>query len=124
MGSIGTGRLSDYTGHARQPNGQGGSSGQDRCAKAFSAPIEDVDRSDYFKQFGQPPGVGAEVRVEFDRRPRVTTTNGTLIGFLPTSFNYLRTCIEAGYSYIGYVTVSRQGPVSVVQVDIQPVVPV
>jgi hypothetical protein len=122
MGSSGTGRLSDYSGKKKQNDGGGGSGGEeDRCGKAFHASLEEVERCDYFRAQAGPPTQGTVVTVTFDKRPAIVSESGELIGYLPTSFNYLRNCLKRGYAYAGLVSSSRTRPIVSVSVDIAPV---
>jgi hypothetical protein len=120
MGSSGTGRLTDYSGKHRSNDGSGGGSGEDPCRKAFSSNLEEVERCPYYKQHGEPPKQGTEVVLIFKQRPAVTTRAGELIGYLPTSLNYLRACLQQGYSYEGAVVASRVKPTVRVTVDVAP----
>jgi hypothetical protein len=122
MGSSGTGHLSDYSGRKKSGDGGGGASGEDLCDKAISATLEDVERSPYYKKQNAPPVKGTSVEVVFDRRPGVATTDGVLIGHLPTRYNYLKGCLDDGRTYRGtVVAVDKSAPVLVVTVDVAPV---
>lgn len=125
MGSSGSGRISDYPGSSSSGT-SGGSAGQgsgdrgaeDRCAKAFSVRLEDVEQSDYYRRHGGGPPVGTQVRVALRKRLVAETADGESIGNLPTPFNYLASCMKAGWSYAGVVRSSTIGPpVAVVSVD-------
>lgn len=121
MGSSGTGRLSDYPG-SRGTSGkggpQGGSSGEDRCKKPISEQLEDVSRCDYFKNHKRVPKAGTHVAAVQAKRIEVTTTEGEVIGYLPTKYNYLAGCIATGYKYSGTVVTSKDNPVPAVLVDL------
>lgn len=90
MGSTGSGRLSDYSNQPPKKEqatgggsgGSGGSPGGDPCALAFTTTLADVERCDYVKTQGNPPGKGDPVRVIFDTRLCVVTDDGVLIGYL------------------------------------------
>lgn len=123
MGSSGSGRISDYPGSSS--SGKSGGEGvgshaapEDRCSKAFSARLEDVEQSEYYRKHGRIPAVGIQVEVAMRKRPVAQTTAGESIGNLPTSFNFLASCMKEGWVYIGVVqNVSGGPPVAVIQVD-------
>jgi|ERR1039458_1065532 hypothetical protein len=123
MGSSGSGKISDYPGSA--PSGKSGGEGvgsnagaEDRCAKAFSARLEDVEQSEYYRKHGKTPQVGTQVEVAMRKRLVAQTTAGESIGNLPTSFNYLASCMKEGWVFIGAVQSAKSGPPVVsIQVD-------
>jgi hypothetical protein len=116
MGSRGTGRLTDYSGSNRPKSktggdGGGGSTPQvDRCSRAISANLEDIEQSSYFKKYKKSPAVGTRLQIAFNKRIVAQTDAGEVVGNLPTRFNYLAACIEDGYSYVGQVRSSSNGP--------------
>lgn len=123
MGSSGTGRFSDYSGSKREylpGEGEptGGSSGEDPCDQALSTTLEEIERCDYFRRTNSVPGEGEEVRIDIDGRVCATTVEGELIGYLPTRFNYLASCIYAGRKYGGVVVSVSIVPVVSIDVDI------
>ena len=123
MGSSGTGRISDYPGSSKpsktkededkkepghgggSSKGSGGNPGgpDDRCAKAFSTQLEDVEHSEYFVAHGEAPPEGTAVILEHRKRLVAATELGKSIGSLPTSMNYLAGCMKAGWKYVGKV---------------------
>jgi len=123
MGSTGSGRISDYPGSspAAKPGGQGGGIGpsvEDRCARAFNARLEDVELSDYYRAHANLPPKGTRVELVKRKRLVVQTTDGEGIGNLPTSFNFLASCMNEGWTYIGTVQQVRSGPpVASISVD-------
>lgn len=122
MGSQGMDRLPNYPG---KPSGSaggtgGGSDAEDRCSRAFSASLEEVERCSYFRKHGDVPPKGTNVSVRVDRRVSVIADDGEEIGYLPIHYNYLAQCMQDGYSYSGLVTSSIGSPVASVQVDIGP----
>jgi hypothetical protein len=125
MGSTGTGHFSDYSNNAskqgRSSGGGGGSSGEDRCNQAFSTTLEEVERCAYYTQNKDVPANCLDVTVRIQGRIGVETTNGVLIGYLPTQYNYLMNCIQEGRSYGGVITSTSSIPIVVVRVDIAPV---
>lgn len=122
MGSTGSGRFTDYSGQTPE-NGEGktgGSSEENRCEKAFSAMLEEIERCTYFKEKDSVPEVGEIVTIGFDGRPLAISKEGHIIGYLPTKFNYIKMCMDDGYSYSGRVVSSSNELVAAVTVDIQP----
>src|ERR1700674_5443842 len=114
MGSSGSGRISDYPGSSSQnkPGGTGGGDGskEDRCARAFSARLEDVEQSDYYRAQKKVPPVGTQLEVVQRKRLVAQTTKGGSVGNLPTSFNHLAACLKSGWKYIGKIESSKSGP--------------
>jgi hypothetical protein len=113
MGSSGSGRISDYPGSSNDSTGnKGGGSGgpEDRCARAFSAKLEDVEHSDYWKNHGNVPRLGTQLKIEHRKRMVVLTNAGEVVGNLPTNLNYLAACMKDGWAYTGTVLVSSRGP--------------
>jgi hypothetical protein len=140
MGSTGTGRFTDYSnsssnkqstssssgsstssGGGSSTSSGGGSSGEDRCDQAFETVLEEVERCSYYRQNRSLPANGTEVIVRMQGRIGVETTNSELIGYLPTQYNYLASCIQSGRSYAGLITLTSSTPIVVVRVDIAPV---
>ncbi len=128
MGSIGTGRLTDYSGAKKQKQPKtkpgsdkgGGSSGHDPCADSFTAKLEDVARAQYYASNGSLPPNGTDVKVKLAGRLVVYGTGGDL-GFLPTHYNYLAGCMNRGFSYGGKVVSSATTPIPTITVDIAPI---
>ena len=127
MGSSGSGRFSDYPGTpAKKTTGdgsgiEGGTSGIDKCKQAFNVLLEDVGNSEYFSKTNTVPAVGDELSILFDKkRVFAINTNGLKIGALPTSFNYLVSCLENGIAYIGVVSNSSTSPIPVISADFAP----
>jgi hypothetical protein len=122
MGSSGSGRISDYPGSSSsvRSGGEGGGNedAEDRCTKAFSARLEDVEQSEYCGKHGRTPPIGTQVEVAMRKRLIAQTTDGESMGNLPTPFNYLASCMKEGWVYIGVVqSVTSGPPVAAVQVD-------
>ncbi|WP_029281355.1 hypothetical protein [Pedobacter sp. R20-19] len=123
MGSTGSGSFSDYS--KRKPtqpqDNNGGASGVDKCGKGFSANLEEVSRCFYFINYGVVPASGGGVKVAFNgSRLVVETALGEEIGYLPTKYNYLRTCLDDGFQYAGSISSSKNTPTPSVLVDIVP----
>ena len=131
MGSTGTGNFSDYSGSQGGGTGGGGSGGaqgggnqnEDRCLELIKeVRIQEVERSEYYLNHESVPRNGTQVVVQatlVDGRIAVETKSGKeVIGVLPTKLNYLRRCIEQGYSYSGEVVESKAGLVPSLRVDL------
>jgi hypothetical protein len=122
MGSRGSGRISDYPGSSSgKTGGTGGSNddaAQDRCARAFSTRLEDVEQSQYFRMRGTIPPIGTPLELVQRKRLVAQTTGGESTGNLPTSLNYLASCMKDGWTYIGAVQSAASGPpVAIISVD-------
>jgi hypothetical protein len=113
VGSSGSGRISDYPGSSSPGKSGGGAAGgsqDDRCARAFNASLEDVQRSDYYGTHGAVPPVGTQLVVVLLKRLVAQTSTGENVGNLPTSLNYLAACIKDGWRYIGTVQSATNPP--------------
>lgn len=127
MGSTGSGRFSDYSGTKAQYGSgdgtgvSGGESGVDKCNQSFNVLLEDVGSCDFYSEFTAVPDVGEPLAILFDKK-RVFAINedGVKIGALPTSYNYLVACLEAGVTYVGVVNSSDASPVPTVVADFAP----
>ena len=125
MGSTGSGSFSDYpgsgskTGKNKSSNQNGGgSSGDDRCERAFSTQLEDVGNSDLYLKNNSVPNPGDQLTISFSGQRLFAVDNqGLKVGALPTKYNYLRACLEAGYGYVGIVSHSATSPVPAVSAD-------
>lgn len=124
MGSTGSGSFSDYPGsrpkEGDQGSGGGGASGEDRCARAFSCDLEEIEQCDYFSARGVVPPVNTPLSVEQRGRLFAVDAGGQTVGALPTKFNYLADCIAAGFAYEGRVNSSASTPMATVSVDFAP----
>jgi hypothetical protein len=116
MGSSGSGRISDYpgtsqaSGDASQGDGGGQQPPEDRCARAFSVRLEDIEHSDYYQVNGAPPLAGEALEIRQAKRLVAVAANGLSVGNLPTGLNYLAACMKDGWRYAGRVTDSGNGP--------------
>lgn len=122
MGSSGTGRLSDYSGRSSGGSSKtGGKSNEDKCERAFSTLLEDVERCTYYKTNSALPANGTVIEVVF-KKPRLAavTNEGIIVGYLPTDRNYIKACIENGYSFPGAISSSRLKPLPSVQITVSP----
>lgn len=127
MGSTGSGSFSDYPGSRPKEGGEGsgggGASGEDRCARAFSCALEEVEQCDYFSANGGVPPANTALSIEQRGRLFAVDASGQTVGALPTGFNYLADCIAAGFTYEGRVNSSASAPVASVNVDFAPRTP-
>lgn len=119
MGSTGSGSFTDYSGsqNPKGSGGSGGSSGVDQCSKAFSCTLQEVAQCDYLKKHGAPPAVQAQLSLILKGRIFAVDASGTTVGALPTSYNYLAACLNAGFGYVGVITASAAGPLPSVSAD-------
>ncbi len=119
MGSTGSGSFSDYSESGKSEGGgsSGGASGADRCGQAFTCRLEEVAQCDYFVGNSTTPPTQTELNVILDGRLFAVDEAGQKVGALPTSFNYLATCLEEGFSYVGVVTSSTSTPIPSVTAD-------
>ena len=129
MGSSGSGRISDYPGTPRGGGGSGGGDGQgggsggdgepqDRCGRALSVRLEDIEHSEYFGTYGAPPPAGETLHIRQRKRLVAETSAGQSVGNLPTSYNYLASCLKDRWGYTGAVTTSSAAlPVATVAAD-------
>jgi hypothetical protein len=133
MGSSGTGNFSDYSGGRGDGGAGGGGTGggqgggsnpkEDRCLELVeNVRIQEVERSEYYVNRESVPRNGTQVVVRstlVGGRIAVETKSGKeVIGVLPTKLNYLRRCIEQGYSYSGEVVESKAGLVPSLRVNL------
>jgi hypothetical protein len=125
MGSSGSGHFSDYSGNKPTDAGKGagtagGASGVDKCQQAFSSILEDVAQCDYFVNTKAVPAAGTQLGIVLGKRVFAVDSNGTTVGALPTSFNYLAGCLASGVKYVGIVKSSAAAPVPTVEADFVP----
>mgnify|MGYP000235824799 CR=1 FL=1 len=124
MGSTGSGRFSDYSGSGGGQGSTGasggGASGEDRCDRAFSGFLEEVEQCDYFAANQDVPPTNTTLTLELRGRLMAIDPNGLSVGALPTRLNYLADCLGAGFTYNGRVVSSAPGAVASVNVDFSP----
>ena len=121
MGSTGSGNFSDYPGSGSgSGSGGGGASGDDRCNRAFSCMLEEIEHCEYFAANQDVPPANTALTLELRGRLMAIDPNGLSIGALPTQFNYLADCMNDGFSYEGRVVTSTSGAVASVNVDYAP----
>jgi hypothetical protein len=132
MGSTGTGKFSDYPGGSGgKPNGPSGSPGgkggkpeeADKCARSIKdTSLEEVALAEYFTNHKSVPPVKTKIKVRkklVGGRVAVETSDrNEIIGFAPTAYNYLRSCMEKNWVYIGTVEDSTAGKLPKVKVDL------
>lgn len=122
MGSTGTGSLTDYANHPTKSSNQGGSSGEDQCKKSFYTLLEDVQTCSYFMTHGNVPPLGTAGSVVFvNPRFGVQDGNGLILGYLPTKYNYIKTCMSLNIGYAAVVSFSGMAPVPSIGVDVSPI---
>jgi hypothetical protein len=116
MGSSGSGRIGDYPGTSQgggspsQGAGGGGRPPEDRCARAFSTALEDIEHSEHYRAHGVPPPKSEVLEIRLAKRLVAVTAGGQSVGNLPTALNYLAACMKDGWRYTGLVTDSGNGP--------------
>jgi len=123
MGSSGSGSFTDYS--DQKPTDinheNGGSNRIDRCNLAFATSLQEVSRCRYFEERGIPPtGTAVILRFNGIRLVIVETMSGDEIGYLPTSFNYMKNCLDDGFAYSGIVSNNSITPTPHVFVDMIP----
>ncbi len=127
MGSTGSGRFSDYPGSRPEGEGNGtgggGASGEDRCARAFSCTLEEVELCEYFTANGDVPAANTALTIQLRDRLFAVDASEQTVGALPTSLNYLADCLAAGFTYEGRITSSTSTPVALISVDFAPSIP-
>ncbi|MEM6900518.1 MAG: hypothetical protein AAF583_12185 [Pseudomonadota bacterium] len=124
MGSTGTGKFSDYSssgGGTGSGGGSGGKDSVDRCKKAFTDQLQDVEHSEYFSQNRAPPPKGTILTLRHEKRIEAVDANNLSVGSLPTGLNYLADCLASGFEYAGEVISSSSGPIVKVMVSFAPV---
>jgi hypothetical protein len=72
--------------------------------------LEDIEHCAYFKNHKVSPPTGTRLSLAHAKRLVAQTDMGEIVGNLPTQFNYLAACMEDGYSYVGQVRDSNNGP--------------
>lgn len=130
MGSTGSGRFSDYPGGGGGNSGAGGTGGsggsgggggnEDRCVRAFSVSLQDIEHSERYIRTSTLPPVGEQLYIEHRKRVVAVDASGESVGSLPTTYNYLADCIADGYSYSGIVSASSGGANAALVVDFAP----
>jgi len=134
MGSTGTGSFTDYPGSQQTSPapGQGTGGGADssgdssdpRCLAAIERlNLEEVERCAFFAASQAVPPGGTDIRLLrnlVDGRLAVATDEASpvVVGLVPTAFNYLLACMNAGHSYRGEVIASALAPVARVAVSL------
>ena len=121
MGSTGSGNFSDYK-QSQPKNNQGGESGEDKCGKAFSSKLEEVQNCQYYDNHDDVPPLETVVIIAFNgqRLTVVDVNTNEEIGYLPTKFNFLKVCLDDGFNFTGVVSASSTEPFPSVSVDISP----
>lgn len=124
MGSSGTNSFTDYPG-SQSSDGTGGSEQNNQCERAIgNIPLEDVANCEYYQTNRSVPPVGTNIRIRetlYHGRLVVEDFESTIIGLLPTQYNYLRQCMVREYRYSGNIISSRNRPLPTVNIDLAPV---
>jgi hypothetical protein len=140
MGSSGSGHFTDYSkkpgskkrgtevpgskGGGGAGGASGGSSGDDPCNKAIGdISLEEIARCEYYQKHSDVPRMSTHVRVRqtlVEHRIGVETDKGELLGYLPTEYNYLLGCMEAGVSYVGLIKSVLDVKVPKISIDLRP----
>lgn len=131
MESSTAGTLSDYQPKGTPSKGSGGGGAGptggkgDRCLLSIEGVrLEEVANSQFLDSHHDVPPVGTRVVLRdglVGARLAISTASGDeVIGFLPTSCNYLRICVVQGHHYAGRVVQSAQGPTPRVAIDLAP----
>ncbi len=132
MGSTGTGRFSDYSGSSggsekstnSSSNSKRPGDASNRCEENLKVSLEEVSICTYYSDHGDVPPVNTDIdvisKLVGGRIGVKTSTDSELIGYLPTEYNYLRQCMEQGYSYSGTVTSSSLKPIPRISVSLKP----
>jgi hypothetical protein len=85
--------------------------------QAFSCALQEVAQCDFLKRNGGPPPVNTQLSLRLNGRIFAVDEQGTTVGALPTSHNYLAACIGSGIEYVGVVTSSGAFPLPSVTAD-------
>lgn len=124
MGSSGTNRFTDYPSYKDNSGKTGGSEPKNKCEKAIgNIKLEDVENCEYYRENKDVPNIGDYVLLRqtlYSGRLVIQNETGTVIGLLPTEYNYLRRCIEQGYSYEGTIITSGVKPLPFITIDLAP----
>jgi len=132
MGSTGTSRFSDYSGSSgggekptkSSSNSKSTGDTSNRCEKNLNVSLEEVATCTYYSDHGEVPPANTDVdvisKLVGGRIGLRTTITSELIGYLPTEYNYVRRCMEQGYSYSGKVTSSSLKPIPRISVSLKP----
>jgi hypothetical protein len=96
--------------------------GRNKCEEPITnVPLEEVASSPYFTTKNGVPPVGTTVSVRetlVQGRVAIASDGDEVIGYLPVEYNYVRRCIEQGFSYTGEVVLSASRPIPTVRVTL------
>ncbi len=126
MGSTGTNSFTDYPSRDSSSDSEvgGGDENTSQCSKAIGdVLLEDVANCNFYKSYKKLPEEDSIVYLRntlVGGRLVIQNTDYKIIGLLPTQLNYLRHCIEQGYSYFGVITSTRNKPLPTVIIDLAP----
>lgn len=97
--------------------------GSNKCEGPITnVALDEVARSAYFTINNSVPPVGTTVSVRgtlVQGRVAVVLGKDEVVGYLPVEYNYLRRCIEQGFSYNGEVVLSASRPIPTVRVTLE-----
>lgn len=83
-----------------------------------------IEQSDYYRAHRSVPPLGTQLKIVQRKRIVAETMSGESVGNLPTSFNYLASCIKHGWTYVGTMQSAVSGPpVAAVSVDFAAIQP-
>lgn len=115
MGSSGSGNFGNYSG--------GGD--QSLCDKTIEADLEDVATSPFYSKNGSLPAVGVPVSlVKTPQNGRFVVQEDatrTVLGVLPTEFNYVKVCLSQGKHFSGEVIEVSAGAIPRIRVRLEPI---
>jgi hypothetical protein len=102
--------------------GGGPRKGGNKCEEPITnVALEEVALCAYFIMHNAVPAVGTAVSVRAALvHGRIAVINGAdeVVGYLPVEYNYLRRCIEQGFSYTGEVVLSASRPIPTVRITL------
>lgn len=106
VGSTGSGTFGNY-----KPNEE-----DDQCFNDLeNVMLEDVARLTYYQEYQELPPMKENVYVMdslYNSRIAVKSTeNESVIGYLPTKYNYLLSCLQKGIKYSGQISFSLEKPI-------------
>ncbi|GIN62734.1 hypothetical protein J27TS8_27270 [Robertmurraya siralis] len=113
MGSSGYGAFGNYKQEGNE----------DLCFNEIKdVALEDVSRQEYLQNKGRLPVLMEEVCVMdslHNKRIAVKSVHeNLLIGYLPTTYSYLLSCMKKGIRYFGQVNYSTESPIPIVKVTL------
>jgi hypothetical protein len=96
--------------------------GSNKCGQPITnVALEEVALCQYFVTHRSVPAIGTAVSVSatlVHGRVAVITGADEVVGYLPVEYNYVRRCIEEGFSYGGEVVLSASRPIPTVRITL------